>query len=195
MKLNKYEKIVEKYLISFDLEVEKIEENHYPNQRVPDFRVSSKDGKLFFVEVKSPELLLNQESGGYSFRTTENKLFRIVYDSIAQFKTFNSLHMVPNVLIITSSDFQLNFSNFWQSINGSMSVQGEEVYNIRSRKDFQVMRNNLKNIDLIIWHQIGNDSIYETVHFVNPTTENGRNLLILNQIFNLSNLKKNPRIN
>jgi hypothetical protein len=96
------ERVTKSFLESYQLVPERFTEQDMLNWggtvehqvELPDFKVKTPDGGLFYCEVKSLSKAPNEEDF-VSF----NRLSNNIHKACAQFETVNSRHIVPNVLV------------------------------------------------------------------------------------------------
>lgn len=181
------EKIASDLLKSYNLSVKKIEEKDFPNQKVPDFEVKQ-NNLLFYSEVKSLELKLDNNAKMFLFRTTFNKLLSQIHKAGKQFDTFNSNGSFPNVLIWISRDFQLNFYTLLDALKGYIEFENQIIYYFRLDDKYKRLKKDFEKIDLHIWLQVSEQNISGKPDFLFIAKKNiPEHFNMLKQIFKFIN--------
>jgi hypothetical protein len=155
---NNIKKILEQYLLERGIEFSHLNpKKHNNNKKTPDYKLvlSSND---YLCELKSPELVIDLETGVYKFSTTNSKLRTFIHKAVKQFIEFNPDHRCPWVVVFISSHFQLNWKNLTDAIQGVV-VHGSTATANFSQTDI-VKRTNedVAKVDLYIWLQVNGDS-------------------------------------
>jgi hypothetical protein len=157
-------KIVSEYLESFGLSVAVINPKKLsPGQKSPDLEVNQNDKTIFYAEIKSPKPRLNPETQTYNW-STYSKISGLIHKAIKQLRSYDSSHKVPHIIIFTSTNSQLNWTNLKHTIDESVSNNETQINDVN--KD-------IKRIDGFIWLQINPESqkIYEIKTFVNEESK------------------------
>ncbi|MDT7043076.1 hypothetical protein [Candidatus Nitronereus thalassa] len=152
------------------------------NQNTPDFRVSDSNGYFFYCELKSVKN--DKESDGKLHSTTHNNLTKKIHKAAEQFRSVNSKHLVPNVLVWFSHDCRINDQNLRDLLDGRIKINGKPLKSLhpyrygRTNQDF-------KEIDLHIWLYPWGEPVYVfTPCFDFDTT------IKLCRIFDIYNVKR-----
>lgn len=119
-----------------------------------DFQVNYADGGFFYCEVKSPKLIFNNLFNGYKHSTIISKLSDLQNKACKQFKNTNPQHIVSNILVWISRDFQLNWSDLVDCNLGHITVDSQLIYDFRESDFYQKIIKNLGIIDYHIWLQV-----------------------------------------
>jgi hypothetical protein len=133
------------FIENHNLIVEKYD-NKNDEEKRPDFRVLDKNDLLFFAEVKTFFSNTNEQ---ILHKTIYNKFSERINDAYKQFKSVNSLRMVPNVLFLFSQDFRVDWNKFQSFLNGYYDY-GTGFLNLKKFRDGRNIKS-LQNIDLYIW--------------------------------------------
>jgi len=157
--------LVTEVLHGLGITVERITESMYPRSgKLPDLRCEFGDGGFFFVEVKSP-FLAEAEGGGYAHSTTMSKLSELLSKAAKQFKSVNTLHIVPNVLVWVSRNFQLNWTNLVEASKGQIGNDNVIIRDLRQTDFVKRNRSAWFTVDIHIWLQVGEQGIYQAKLF------------------------------
>lgn len=156
--------VIERYLKNKDFQPHRLKAN---SDSKPDFEVEYKNGGIFYCEVKSPDLKLDINEKYYRHQTTLSKLYKFLHKAVKQFKKVNLKHIVPNILIWTSSNFQLNWSNFIDAYRGYLSIDNKTILrDFRGFGSFKNTKKDWKFVDYHIWLQLNNEyKVFEEKHF------------------------------
>ncbi|WP_162142158.1 hypothetical protein [Leptospira alexanderi] len=147
-----------------------------------DFQVKYTDGGFFYCEVKSPKLVFNKIFNGYKHSTILSKLSDLQHTACKQFKKTNPQHIVPNILVWISRDFQLNWTDLESCFLGQITVKSQLIYDFKKSHFYQKATNDLGIIDYHIWLQANmNNTIYEETHFQVQNTKMSLQLIKLLQ--------------
>lgn len=138
-------------------------------KKSPDLEVKENQKLVFYCEVKTPDLRLNEATQIFHWSTTHSKLRGFIHTAVKQFKDRDPNHSLPWVLAFTSSNFQLNWSNFAHCIEGVVAYNGNVVKDLSESRFIKDTNSDLKEIDLFVWCQVNEQEkkIYQMVHFVN----------------------------
>ncbi len=171
-------KIVRNYLLNKNFKPNRLK---LKNESKPDFEVEYKNGGFFYCEVKSPILKLDKDLNCYKHSTTHSKLNDLLHKAVKQFKKVNLKHIVPKIIIWTSNNFQLNWSNFFDSYKGYISINGHDILrDFRKARFYNKVRDDWVYVDCHIWLQLNrNNEIYEEKLFMNNTKNLPKSLINL----------------
>lgn len=167
------EKLAKKFLESHQLSPERFDKS--VAGRTPDFKVSSKSGVLFMCEIKSIEGAIDK---GILHATIFNNLTKKLHKAYKQFDSVNSQHLVPNVLIWVSHDFQINWHTFTNLMRGKIQIEDRLIRNLGKFTNGRIKHEKLE-IDMHIWLHKNGDAEF----LVNPTYRDFAHRLII--LFNL----------
>ena len=179
----KDENMAQVFLESCSLIVERYSKSEKNNDTL-DFKVSTSDGGMFLCEVKS--IFTKTGERGLLHKTIFNNLSDKVHTAFKQFKSVNSRHLVPNVLIFISHNYQINRHTFSQLINGAIIIDELLVKDLGKYR-FGRIKKEIGKIDLYIWLEDQDVAHY----FLNPVDRLFAQKL--SGIFNLSELLANPQ--
>lgn len=162
--------LVENYLTNHNFGSKRIDVKKLAvGKKAPDFEINS-DGKLvFYCEVKTPKLKLNDQTKMFHWTTTASKLRDLIHKAVKQFKDKDTNHLKPWVLIFTSDNFQLNWSNFVHCLQGAVAYNSKIIKDLSNQRFVVGTQDDIKAVDLFIWCQVNAQAkkIYQMVHFVN----------------------------
>lgn len=148
---NQITEIVKGYLKSCGYTLKRIPEG---GDKTPDFEVAKQNDE-YVAELKSPELLMDDITQLFKFKTTHSKLLAFIRKARKQFVSFDSKHTKPRVLIFTSSHFQLNWKNLTDAMQGGVVVQGGQTSpDFTKTEAFKKAAVEMYDIDLYIWLQL-----------------------------------------
>ncbi len=133
-------------------------------------------GKRYLCEVKSPELKFDHSAApfGYKFATSHRKILDFIHTAIKQFKSQDSGHKLPHILIYTSAHPQLHWKSFLDSIQGG--VVNQKGHRSPDFSNTQVYKSTLPlimDVDLYVWFQVGTSSknFNQVSYFINETSK------------------------
>jgi hypothetical protein len=148
---NQITNIVEDYLKSCGYSLQRIPEG---GDKTPDFEIAKQENE-YVAELKSPELLMDDITQLFKFKTTHSKLLTFIRKARKQFISFDSEHKKPRVLIFTSSHFQLNWKSLTDAMQGGVVVQGGQASpDFTKTEAFKKAATEMYDIDLYIWLQL-----------------------------------------
>jgi hypothetical protein len=173
--------LVARYLISKGGEPERVTSKMYPSAKIPDFRVKWGNGGFYYCEVKSSELILDPEIKMYKHDTTMSKLRQHLHTAVQQFDSVNPSHIVPNIIIWTSENFQLNWHNFMECARGTISIGSGMVRDLRRHGAVARTAKDWERVDIHVWLQHNVNDIYQQTFFGNSNADDvvGRLLVTL----------------
>lgn len=91
-------------------------------RKTPDNYIDGKRHK-YICEIKSPELKLDLETQVYKYKTSHRKILDFIHTAVKQFKSLDSEHHLPRVLVFTSISMQLNWKSFTDAVQGGVVDQ------------------------------------------------------------------------
>ncbi len=91
-------------------------------RKTPDNYIKGHEQK-YICEIKSPESKLDLETRVYKFKTSHRKILDFIHTALKQFKSLDSRHHLPRVLVFTSITMQLNWKSFTDAIQGGVIDQ------------------------------------------------------------------------
>lgn|SRR5487761_1095499 len=121
--------------------------------KTPDLDVSG-HGNSYLNEFKSPDLLLDQVLGLYKFATTNSKLLQFIHTAIKQFRAHDPSHAKPWVITFASINFQLNWQNLVDAMQGGSVVEGRVMFNLTRTTVFERWMTDRYVTDLYVWLQV-----------------------------------------
>lgn len=129
-------------------------------------------GMRYLCEVKSPELKFDHCAApfGYKFATAHRKILNFVHTAIKQFKSHDTDHELPHILIYTSAHPQLHWKSFLDAIQGGVvDQQDKRSPDFSKTPVYTSTLPLLSNIDLYIWFQASGsgDKFYQASYFIN----------------------------
>jgi hypothetical protein len=145
--MNNDEKLAKQFLENYNLKVTLYSKSSKKSMQTPDFKVEYIDF-FFLCEIKSIHTKTTKK--GILFSTIYNRIVNKIEKANEQFKSVNSQRLVPNVLILISHNFQINFDTLSNLLKGGVIVDGEELANFIKYRDGK-LKNIIWNFDLIIW--------------------------------------------
>lgn len=165
------ERRVERFLASRDLRAERLPRLHYAEEpKTPDFQISGPNGEFLFCEVKSIFTKTSRE--GILHRTIHNGLTAKFHEAVAQLRTVNSQHFVPNVLAWVSHNVQINVHTFRDLLRGRILIQDKAIADLTPYR-FGRLRVDIPEIDLHIWLESDDTPQW----MINPTRPEFTNML------------------
>lgn len=174
--------LVKEYFESKNLGIEKIKEDR---SETPDFIFKGKSKNNLIIEVKSPLMIKDPETGMYVYKRTLPRLRRHIKKAYKQFFAFDKKHKNIWVLVFTSTHFQQNWHTLAQCLQGYVGNPNNLVKDLRKHEAITDTNDNIKQIDAFLWLQINKDDlrIYEDTLFVNTSiSTNILDILVSNQI-------------
>lgn len=123
--------------------------------KTPDLRLT-KDGQEYLNEFKSPELLLDEQTQLFLFKTTNTKILSFIHKAVKQLHSHDPLHEYPWIVTFAATHFQLNQSNFCDALRGGFEVADGSFAPPGFAKT-EAFKRSLKNrfeCELFIWLQI-----------------------------------------
>lgn len=132
-------------------------------------------GKKYLCEVKSPELKFDHRAApfGYKFATSHRKILDFVHTAIKQFKSQDTKHELPHILVYTSAHPQLHWKSFLDAIQGGVVDQkGNRSPDFSKTPVYKSTLPLLSGIDLYIWFQVGatNKSFNQVSYYINDNS-------------------------
>jgi len=180
-KLSPDEKLAQGFFASYKLNAEPYEGDQLQEHRTPDFKVSCDDGFFFFSEVKSFNTKVG--SDGLLHTRVFNVFTTAIHDAYGQFRAVNSQHIVPNVLVFVTHNFQIDWHAFKEFLQGYIAFADGKDSVIPLRKVSRgVYKTEVKQIDLFVFLQ-GNKPDF----FFNRTEQFFKNRLL--RLFRADNAK------
>ncbi|RXT14878.1 hypothetical protein [Ammoniphilus sp. CFH 90114] len=151
---------VKKFLESYRLEVNKIEEGE---EKTPDFEVSFQGERVFFCEEKTLEY---DDFEGCKNDSTYNAISNHIHKATKQFNSVNPNHDIPNVLAFTNLDTLKDIHDLFITITGKALLEQGGLLKIRNVGRIEA---DLDFIDLFLWFDkdkfinfmLGKNSKYE----------------------------------
>ncbi len=143
-------KIVDDYLKVCGYSLKRIPEG---GNKTPDFEIT-KQSNEYVAELKSPELIFDEVTQLFKFKTTHSKLLTFIRRARKQFISYDISHVKPRVLIFTSSHPQLNWTNLTDAMQGGVVFQGQTSPDFRETDAFKKAAPEMYDIDLYIWLQL-----------------------------------------
>lgn len=133
-------------------------------------------GKRYLCEVKSPELKFDHSAApfGHKFATSHRKILDFIHMAIKQFKSQDTKHELPHILIYTSAHPQLHWKSFLDAIQGGVVDQkGHRSPDFSNTQVYKSTLPLIMDIDLYIWFQIGttNKNFNQVSYFINETSK------------------------
>jgi hypothetical protein len=133
-------------------------------------------GKKYLCEVKSPELKFDHSAApfGYKFATSHRKILDFIHTAIKQFKSQDTKHELPHILIYTSAHPLLHWKSFLDAIQGGVVDQkGNRSPDLSNTHVYKSTLPLITDIDLYIWFQVGttNKNFNQVSYFINETSE------------------------
>ena len=165
--------IIQNYIANHKLTPIRIDARRLPSgKKSPDLEVKENTTLVFYCEVKTPDLKLNEATQMFHWTTTHSKLRDLIHKAVKQLRDYDPSHILPWVVAFTSSNFQLNWSNFVHCIQGAVAYNGEVVKDLTNTRFIKDTDQDVKDVDLFIWCQVNEEQkkIYQMVHFVNPNS-------------------------
>jgi len=149
-------------------------------------------GMRYLCEVKSPELKFDHCAApfGYKFATAHRKILNFIHTAIKQFKSHDTDHELPHILMYTSAHPQLNRKSFLDAIQGGIiDQQGKRSPDFSKTPAYTSTLPLLSNIDLYIWFQVSGsgDKFYQASYFINEGSTHKADCIAL--VGNLSHIK------
>jgi hypothetical protein len=181
MSLNQDEKFAFEFLESKKLNVKLFSEIEKSEKgKTPDFKVDSNDGFFFYCEVKS--IYIETSDDGILFQTINNNIANKVKEAYDQFNSVNPSKLVPNVLIIKSHNFQINYSSFISLVKGVLEIDNEVISDFHKYRDGRA-KEAFREIDLFIF--FNHNTPY---YFLNNQIDHYTNNFV--KIFEIKNIDK-----
>jgi hypothetical protein len=148
--------------------------------------------KRYLCEVKSPELKFDHRASpfGYKFETAHRKILDFIHTAIKQFKSQDTKHELPHILIYTSAHPLLHWKSFTDAIQGGVVDQkGNRLPDFSKTPVYKSTLPLLSDIDLYIWFQVSGagDKFYQVSYLINNNSNHIDDCAELAQ--NLSSLK------
>lgn len=144
---------VKDFFTSKNMRVERIYEKENRSKEKPDLRIEWKKDALLYCEVKNVQDIFNQEVGLYLHNTRFNKLSSVIHKSSKQFNSFNLNHLIPNVIVFVSRDMQLHWKVLYDVLCGEIKTNETIICSFKNKDAFRRLKEDLTNIDYIIWLQ------------------------------------------
>jgi hypothetical protein len=179
---------VEQYLEGKMMTSERVMQRMFPGKKIPDLRVKWSDGGIFYCEVKSPQLVLEQKTNLYKHDTTISKLRQFLHTATQQFNSVNPNHLIPNVLVWTSEHFQLNWHNFVASILGAITVEDRSIRDLTKHGAVVRTAKDWEKVDIHIWLQLNDSGVYQQTFFCNHNIDD-----VARRLFDLLRLGRDGR--
>jgi|SRR5665213_888816 len=138
--------------------------------KTPDLELS-RGSRGYLNEFKSPELILDESTQMYKFKTTNSKLLRFIHEAINQLKSHDPTHAKPWIVTFASCHFQLNWTNFADALRGGMVLHDGTLIPPGFQQT-HVFKMSLKDRfipDLYIWLQVSPEllKLYQVMFLVN----------------------------
>ena len=162
--------LVERYLKNHKYDPKRIDTQKLPSgKKAPDFEVNDISELRFYCEVKTPELKLDSKTGLYKWTTTASKLRDFIHKAVKQFQDQDPNHLKPWVIIFTSDNFQLNWTNFAHCIQGAVAYDNQVIKDLGGMRFVRETDKDILYVDLFIWCQVNEEhgKVYQLVSFAN----------------------------
>jgi len=150
------EKEVEKFLKSFGLRCQKIDDIKNDDgtiEKAPDFKVIKPDEDFFFCEVKSIFTEVNEN--GFLHSKLVNIISTKVHKSIKQFNSVNPKRVKDNVLVWVTHTMYIDWNKFVKFCLGGITIplsrNGKYITHFNRFEAFNRVRDEMAFIDLSIW--------------------------------------------
>jgi hypothetical protein len=158
-------------------------------RKTPDNYIEGKRHK-YICEIKSPELKLDLETQVYKYKTSHRKILDFIHTAVKQFKSLDSEHQLPRVLVFTSISMQLNWKSFTDAVQGGVVDQkGKLSPDFTKTPVYTSTMPLLGDVDLYIWFQVSEagDKFYQVSYFINENSKYAQECVEL--VKNLSLIK------
>jgi len=162
--------IFEKFLADRDYIFTAIPED---TRKTPDNYIEGKKRK-YICEIKSPESKLDLETQVYKYKTSHRKILDFIHTAVKQFKSLDSQHQLPRVLVFTSITMQLNWKSFTDAIHGGVVDQmGNRSPDFSKTPVYTSTLPLLADVDLYVWFQVSEagDKFYQVSYFINDKSQ------------------------
>lgn len=132
-------------------------------KKSPDLEIFENNKMSFLCEIKSPLLLINEDTKMFHWTTTMSKGRTFIHKAVKQFKDYDPNHQYPWVINFTSDNFQLNWTNMIHILHGVVFYDKTIIKDLREVRYVIDTKEDVKNIDMFIWNQINknNNRLYQ----------------------------------
>lgn len=92
----------------------------------------------------------------------------LIHKAVKQFRDQDPHHIKPWIIVFTSSNFQLNWTNLTHCIQGAVAYNNQIIKDLGGMRFVKDTDKDILEIDLFIWCQVNEveKKIYQMVHFV-----------------------------
>lgn len=141
-------------------------------KKTPDFLIKRESVELL-NEFKAPELVFNQELNLYKFQTTHSKILTFISKAVKQLRADDSTHDKPWVVTFASTHFQLNWSDFLNTLRGGVAYDSKLSPDFTNTDMFKRVIKKAQEIDLYIWLQVNptDKYIYQVSFIINKDSK------------------------
>jgi hypothetical protein len=157
---------VEEYFKVHNLDITRVDHRKVNDgTKSPDFKLYSSGILVSHIEVKSPLLLLNDKTQLFQWTTSVSKLRGFIHNAVKQFVDVDNDHSEPWLLVFTSDQMQLNWTNMIHAITGVVSHGNTITRDLRKERYVRETEEDVKRIDSFIWFQMNSQGVIHQVRF------------------------------
>ncbi len=149
---------IKTYLENHNCRVTRLNPKSTAGKRCPDFELLTKEKLKLFCEIKSPLLKINQITNMFHWTTSVTKLRDHIHKAVTQFSDKDSNHKYPWVLVFTSDQMQLNWTNMTHAMTGRVYFKGKTITDLNHLQRVKNTVNDVSKIDFFVWMQMNSNA-------------------------------------